>query len=49
MFIHLRETTMKILSPLLLVIFAIATLTACDGGQGPKKPTNSTSTRIFQL
>lgn len=45
-----KEKTMKIVSPLLLILFTIATLTACDGqGQGPKKPTNATSTQITLL
>lgn len=38
---------MKIVKSL-LVIFAVFTLTACDGGQGPKKPTALYSTQISQ-
>ncbi len=36
---------MKIVSSI-VVIFAVLALTACDGGQGPKKPTASHSSQL---
>ncbi len=40
---------MKIISQLLLVAFAVVTLTACgDMGKGPSKPAGSTSTQVSQ-
>jgi hypothetical protein len=40
---------MKIVSKLLLVVFAVATLVACDDmGKGPNKPASSDSVPVSQ-
>jgi hypothetical protein len=44
-----RRKAMKILSQLLLVMFAVAALTACgEQGKGPSKPKYSNSTEFSQ-
>lgn len=46
LYLH-TEKSMKIVSQLLLVIFAVATLAACgEMGKGPSKPEGSNSTQI---
>jgi predicted small lipoprotein YifL len=43
----MRGQVMKIVSQLLLVIFAVVTLTACgEMGKGPEKPKNTSSSQL---
>lgn len=37
---------MKIISSVVLLVIAVATLTACESGKGPEKPASSALTQI---
>ncbi len=37
---------MKVISSLVLLVIAVATLTACESGKGPEKPASAASSQI---
>lgn len=39
---------MKVISSLVLLVIAVATLTACESGKGPEKPASVASSQIAE-
>ena len=42
-FLLLGEMSMKTVGYLFMLVITVATLSACDSGKGPSKPTSATS------